>query len=203
MTTLTARRLFVSVVELADLSDRLGLDLPPGFSGPPAPHRRSDDDVHPSLAAGLVATCAPVVGVTVTALDTVSAALGLRGDLGGSLLRAGGSEVEVSAWPAVALGHELTRTVPELGASAQPARHLPLAELTAETLREPVVGRLQATVVAPPHIVGVVIWLATTSGWLSLEPAEVIDGRRWARLRPVQPQDLAAAVAPFVASALA
>jgi hypothetical protein len=57
--------------------------------------------------------------------------------------------------------------------------------------------------VAPPHVVGLVVWLATAGGWLALEPAEVRDGLRWATVRPVQPDELAAAVAPLLAAALA
>jgi hypothetical protein len=80
--------------------------------------------------------------------------------------------------------------------------HLPLADLPQRTELRDTVGVLRATVVAPPAVVGVVSWLATTTGWLALEPAEWRDGVRWAHVRPVQRDEIGAAVAPLVAGAL-
>ena len=194
--------------EVAGLCARLALPLPPDFAATPTGIATQglllDGQVHPSVAAGLRATCAPRVGVLLrsTAGD-VAAALGVRGDLGGSLVRVGSSDVEVAAWPAERLGVELVRTVPDLGGSARPALHGPLVDLAAAPeLRDGVLGVLRATVVAPPYVVGLVTWLATDAGWLALEPAEVRDGVLWARVRPVHPGDIAAAVAPLVAGAL-
>jgi hypothetical protein len=163
-----------------------------------------DGAVHPSVAAGLAATCAPRVGIAMsTSSGGLAAAFGVRADLGGSLLRAAGSDVEVSAWPALQLGAELARTVPWLGRSDLPVLHLPVSEIAAHpVLRATVAGVLRATVVAPGGVVGQVTWLATASGWLALEPAEARSGVRWAQVRPVEPADLGAAVAPLVAAAL-
>jgi hypothetical protein len=156
------------------------------------------DGVHRAVAAGLAAACIPQVGITVCcSVGDVAAALGIRGDLGGSALRAGDSEVELSAWPADRLGDELARAVPALGSSDLQPMHVALTGLG--TLLPEVVGALQATVVVPPLVVGVVVWLATATGWLSIEPAGSEDGVRRAAVRPVQPDDLGAAVAPFVA----
>jgi hypothetical protein len=208
-TEVSARRLALAPGEPPELCARLGLLIPPGFAHRPEPIRTEgllvDGAVHPSLAAGLVATCAPQVGVLIaTSVGDVAAALGVRGDLGGSMLRAGGSDVEISAWPADQLGRELARAVPPLGAGPRPALHLPLTELGARAdLHEAVVGTLLATVVAPPAVVGQVRWWATLAGWLALEPGEARDGVRWATVRPVDPHDLGAAVAPLAAAAVA
>jgi hypothetical protein len=182
--------------------------LPPGFDATPAPTRTEgllvDDGVHPAVAAGLAATCAPQVAVLVSStIGDVAAAYGIRDDLGGSMLRAEDSDVEVSAWPALGLGGELARAVPTLGASPIPSLHLPLAEIPARAdLQQAVIGMLRATVIAPPAVIGQVVWLATFAGWLWLEPAEARDGVRWAAVRPVKPPDLGAAVAPLVAVAI-
>ena len=201
MSALTARRLRLAPDALAAMCRALALLPPPGFD---VPSGSIGARGHPSVAAGLVATCAPRVGVLVTStVGAVTAAFGLRDDLGGGFLRAVDSEVEVSAWPAVRLGEELSRAVPSLGCGAAFALHAPLTEVTdCAELRTAVRGTLRASVVAPPHVVGQVVWLATAEGWLSLEPAEVRRGVRWAFVRPVTPSELGAAVAPFVASAL-
>ena len=208
MRTLAARRLVLQPGEVAALTARLRLRLPPGFEAPPTTtpwSLISGDDVHPSLAAGLRATCAPRVAVLVaTTLGGCEGAFGIADDLGGSLLRTADSDVEVSAWPAVRLGDELARAAPTLPELDRPTLHLPLAELPdAPELAGIVVGTLRATVVAPPYVIGQVLWLATDAGWLALEPAEVRRGARWATVRPVGPRDLGAAVAPFLAAALA
>ena len=213
MSTLTARRLVLPPAQVVELCRLVGVPCPPGFDigvrDQAGPAVLSDDvlvdgRVHRSVAAGIVATCAPRVAVHIasTAGD-VTAVFGVRDDLGGSLLRHGASQVEVSAWPAVRLGSELVRAVPVLGCGSREPLHLPLAALADDPgLRDLVVGTLRATVVAPPRVVGQVTWLATAEGWLSLEPAEVRDGARWAVVRPVAPVDLGAAVAPLVAAAL-
>ena len=56
--------------------------------------------------------------------------------------------------------------------------------------------------VAPPAVVGQVVWLATRTGWLAVEPLESRAGVRWADVRPAQPDEIGAAVAPLVAVAL-
>jgi hypothetical protein len=209
MTTLAARRLLLPLGEVAELCARLGVLLPPGFTGVPTSIRSEglldDDGVHPSVAAGLIATCAPQVAVLVrSSLGDLAAAYGIRADLGGSMLRAGDSDVEVSAWPALRLGAELARGMPQLGMSSLPRLHLPLAEISEHAdLRAAVIGILRVNVVAPPDVIGPVVWLATAAGWLALEPADVHRGVRWATVRPVGPDDLGAAVAPLVAAALA
>jgi hypothetical protein len=207
-TAMTRRRLVLPPGEVAALCGRLGLLPPPGFAAEPTAIGTDgllqEGEVHPSVAAGLRATCAPRVwvGLECAALD-LAAALGVRGDLGGSLVRAGDSDVEVAAWPVEHLGVELTRAVPVLGDSAMPRLHLPVNALADEPLlRAEVVGALHATVVAPPHVVGRVTWLATPTGWLCLEPAEVHDGVRWAVVRPVRSDEIGAALAPLVAAAL-
>jgi hypothetical protein len=210
MTTsgLSARRLMLPAGESAAICGRLGLAPPPGFDDEPAPIRTAgllvDGVVHPSVAAGLAATCSPQVGVVITStVGRLTGAFGVRGDLGGCMVRADSSDVEVAAWPALRLGEELTRAVPVLGRSPLPSLHLPFEDLAAcPELAGAVVGTLRATVVAPPQLVGLVVWLATDAGWLALEPAEVRAGVRWATLRPVQPEDIGAAVAPLVASGL-
>jgi hypothetical protein len=207
VTTVTARRLVLSRGELAGLSVRLGLTLPPGFPARPEPVTTPgvllDGEVRPSVAAGLAAACAPQVAVLLTAGDA-AAVFGIAGDLGGSLLGAGDSPVEVSAWPAAQLGAELARAVPPRPDLERPPRHRPLTELAADAeLQALVMSTLRATVVAPPHVLGQVIWLDTRAGWLALEPSEVRNGVRWATTRPVGPADLGACVAPFAAAALA
>jgi hypothetical protein len=59
----------------------------------------------------------------------LAAAFGVRADLGGSMLRAGDSDVEVSAWPAQRLGAELERAVPPLGDGPRPTLHQPLTQV--------------------------------------------------------------------------
>jgi hypothetical protein len=217
MTALPARRIALTPGELDLLRRRLDLPAPPGFgidggSGSTARLEQLgvtvDGAVHPSIAAGLVAACAPQVGVLLLARarqQEVTAALGVRGELGGSLAQAGGPAVEASVWPAPALGAELARVVPPLGTAEGPALHLPMAELAAglvvDGLRAALVGSLRATVVTD-RVVGQVVWLATTDGWLAMEPAQSRGGERWATLRPVQPHDLGAALAPALSTAL-
>jgi hypothetical protein len=209
VSALLSRRLVLPAGEPATLCARLGLLIPPGFDVEPAPIRTPglllQDAVHPSVAAGLAATCAPRLGVHLSStVGDLTAAFGIRDDLGGSLVRAGSSDVELAAWPALRLGEELARAIPVLGASPQPALHLPAAEIADRPeLRADVKGTLRATVVAPPHVVGQVVWLATAAGWLSLAPAEVRAGVRWATVRPVDPEDIGSAVAALVAVALA
>lgn len=188
-----AARLVLAPGELALLAALLGLELPPGFLVRDATGDRarltdlgvlSHGDVHPSVAAGLAAACAPRVGVLVEAAVgavAVTAALGVRGDggddvgdevgdeVGGSLARLGDAVVEASLWPAVALGRELTRLVPPAAAS----------------------GRLRATVVAPPDVVGQRLWFADEGGWRTLDA------------RPVDAGDLGQDLAPLVGAALA
>jgi hypothetical protein len=201
-----ARRLVLAPGELPALSARLRLLIPPGFDRSPEPIRTEglliDGVVQPFLAAALVAACSPQLGVLVTTtVGDVAGAFGARGDVGGSMLRAGGSDVEVSAWPAEQLGRELARAVPPLGSNPLAALHLPLSAIAEHPeLRETVIGTLRATVVAPPAVVGHVTWLAAAAGWLALAPAGVHDGVRWATVRPAVPDDLGAAVAPLVAA---
>lgn len=206
---MTSRRLTLAPDEPAALCARLGLHIPPGFDRAPGAIRTAglmvDGAVHPSVAAGLTATCAPTVAVLVTStVGSVAAAFGARAGLGGSMIRAGESPVEIAAWPAERLGAELARAVPPLGRSPRPPLRLPLAELTSHAeLRADVIGTLRATVVAPPRIAGLVVWLATADGWLAVEPADVCAGVRHVTVRPVHPIEIGAAVAPFVAGALA
>lgn len=165
MTTLLRRHLVLSRGEVAGLCARLGLLVPPDFAADPATIRTDgllvDGEVHPAVAAGLVATCSPQLAVLIRCRSgDVAAAFGIRGDLGGSMVRVGGSDVEVAAWPAERLGGELDRAVPAS-----------------------VIGLLQATVLAPPRVVGQV-------------------GMRLSG-DPVDPGALGAAVAPLVAAALA
>jgi hypothetical protein len=197
MTTITARRLVMSAGQVAGMCARLRLTPPPAFDVA----AEEVDEVQPAVAVGLAAVCVPSVAVHV-ASSYGDSVLGVRGDLGGGLVRGSSHDVEMSAWPAVRLGHEIARTVPRLGSVDRPELHLPLDEAPV-ALGEVTVGYLRATVVAPPQVVGVVIWVATPGGWFFLEPAEVIRGVRWARVRPVAPGDLGAAVAPFLAAALA
>jgi hypothetical protein len=90
----TARRLYLTPGELDLLRRCLDLPAPPGFgveggSGSVARLEQlgvlTEAGVHPSVAAGLVAACAPRVGVLVTAVvpeAEVTAALGVRGAIG-------------------------------------------------------------------------------------------------------------------------
>lgn len=202
--TIAARRLLLEPGEVAGACGRLGLSLPPGFAATPdalrAPGLLLDGEVHPAVAATLAAVCAPEVGVVVwSEVGDLHAAVGVRGELGGGLLRAGASLIELSTWRATSLGAELARTLPRLGASVATPVRLPLAEVPG---LPDIVGTLRATVVAPPAVLGVVVWLAAADGWLALEPAEVVAGRRWADVRPVQPDELGRALAPYLAAAL-
>jgi hypothetical protein len=206
---IAARRVTLQAGEVSAACRLLGLQPPPGFAAEPTPILAAgvvvDGAVHPAVAATLAAACAPQVGVVVRSdVGPLWAAVGVRGDLGGSLLRCGSSDVEVSTWRAARLGAELARTVPALGSSDRSPLHVPLDELASVPgLDDIVIGTLHATVVAPPAVLGVVVWLATTAGWLTLDPAEAMAGRRWADVRPVQPDELGGALAPFLAAALA
>jgi hypothetical protein len=208
VTAFAARRLLLGAEAVAELCRRLGLAVPPGFASPPgpvgAPALVLDGQVHPSVAAGLRATCAPQVGVLLrSSLGDVAAALGVRDELGGSLLRAAGSRVEVSAWPALELGAELARCLPPLPAAPRQSLQWPLHDLaTCPELADIAVGTLQATVVRPPQVLGRVTWLATAQGWFSLEAAGVRDGVRWVVVEPVEPADLGPALAPAIGTAL-
>lgn len=140
MTALLSRRLVLPAGELTGLCGLLGLLVPPGFEAAAATIRTDgllvDGAVHPSVAAGLIATCSPQLAILARGpVGDVAAAWGVRGDLGGSMVRAGTSDVEVAAWPALRLGDELRRAVP--------------AGLT---------GTLRITVVAPPRVVGQLDW---------------------------------------------
>lgn len=194
MTALTAKRLALPAGQVADLCAQLGLTLPPGFTADPLPC--AVEGLGPNLAV----VCAPAVSVLVSCTLGSEAAYGVAGDLGGSLLRFDGSDVEVSAWPATRLGAELTRGVPPLPIGERPFLHAPLHEIAElPSLRAAVRGALRVTVIAPPTVLGVLVWLATDAGWLALEPAEVRAGVRWATVCPVEPADLGPAVTPFVA----
>jgi hypothetical protein len=211
-----ARRLYLTPGELDLLRRRLHLPAPPGFavdggSGSTARLEElgviTDGAVHPSVAAGLAAACAPRVGVLLTAVvpsADLTAALGVRGEVGGSVAQAATAAAEVATWPAAALGAELARVVPPLGSHPAPALHLPLDALTARGFEDrfgPVTGTLQATVVAD-GVLGQVRWLATEQGWLAVEPAEQGAGSRWASVRPVGVHDLGSLLAPALATAL-
>lgn len=54
-----------------------------------------------------------------------------------------------------------------------------------------------------PARVGQVLWYATPGGWVGLDPEPGPDDRRMIRLRPADPVDFGAWVAPLVAGALA
>lgn len=68
-------------------------------------------------------------------------------------------------------------------------------------------GVLHCLVTAPPRPgrparVGQVLWYATPGGWVGLDPEPGPDDRRLVRLRPADPIDLGAWLAPLVAGAL-
>ncbi len=69
-------------------------------------------------------------------------------------------------------------------------------------------GVLHCLVTAPPRgpgepaRVGQVLWYATAGGWVGLDPEPGPDDRRTVRLRPADPIDLGAWLAPLVAEAL-
>jgi hypothetical protein len=218
-------RLLLTPGELDLLRGRLNLPAPPGFAvaGASGAGGRlaalgvlTGDGVAPAVAADLVAACAPQVAVHVVArlgAVEVTASLGIRDGRppsGGGLVRTGPAEVELSGWPVRSLPDELTRVVPPAPVPARATLHVPLDLLRVlsrdpevEALRAAVTGSLRATVVRGTSVVGQVLWLGTDAGWIALEPAEVRDGVRWARARPVGPGHLAPAVAVLVARALA
>ena len=179
-----ARRLVLAPGELDLLARLLGLELPPGFAVRDGTGDRArlaalgalvDGRVHASVAAGLEAACAPRLAVLVEAAVpdvAVTAALGVRGDVGGALVRTGPDAVEASLWPAVALRAELARLVPPAG------EH----------------GSLRATVVAPPDVVGQALWSARDGAWLALQPGGATTA--------VGATDLGPALAPLVGAAL-
>jgi hypothetical protein len=78
----------------------------------------------------------------------------------------------------------------------------------ARALSAQAAGVLHCLVTAPPRRpgekgrVGQVLWYATPGGWVGLDPEPSADGRRTVRLRPADPIDLGAWVAPLVAGAL-
>lgn len=180
-----AGRLVLAPGELDLLAGLLGLQLPPGFAVESATGDRrrltvlgvlAGGRVEAAVATGLIAVCTPQLAVHVAAVTpevSVTAALGVRDDVGGSLVRTGVAAVEVSLWRAVGLGGELARLVPPAG----------------ET------GSLRAIVAAPPHVVGQALWFVRDATWLALEPG--------GRTREVGPRDLGPAVAPLVDAALA
>jgi hypothetical protein len=233
----TARRLLLSATALELLRRRTlpePLRLPPGFGvattagsadQQQALHAAADelrakgamtgDDVHPALVTDLEVLAMPELAVTVRAarpgLD-VTAVLAVRGVLGVSLLRTADDAVQLSAFAAVDLHHELARTVPAPSGTRTPTvSTVPLDALVRGEHRTAVAGdgALHAQVVAGPRddrpggVVGLVEWVHAAGGWTGLEPLPSVAGRPQVRLLPVQPADLATWIAPLAARALA
>ena len=144
-TDLRPRRLVLLAVELELLRRRLGLaQLPPGFEVGGQDDGNGDSAfapvvaaladrgvvradasgnplacaVHPSVAANLAVLGRPEMLVQTKAhvrTTSVQAAHGVAAGLGASLIRLDDEAVELSLFPATALGVELARAVPESG----------------------------------------------------------------------------------------
>lgn len=219
---MTARRLLLSTTALALIRDRPG---PPGFTLELIGTGRTDAAVaelralgvtvdgvvHPAVAGDLEVLGAPELAVVVQAAVPgleVHACLAVSGVRGAGLLRTGDTAVQLSAFPAADLAHELARVVPAPAerATAPTAEEVPLDVLldgTGSRLRGRTTGTLQATVVAGSELVGCVPWVWDGAGWTGLEALPSRAGRPWVRLVPVTPADLGAWVAPLLAAAAA
>lgn len=225
MTDLRPRRLLLSADALETLRRQVlapPLSLPPGFAlaGPPGAAPAvvpppgvllPGGQVHPSVAGDLELLARPEVAVLLSAVRpglAVTACVALAGDRGAALLRTDDTAVELSCFAAVDLAAELIRVVPAASGTgrARTVQEAPLDELlddTAPSLRGRVSGTLHAAVVRDGAVVGSVEWVWDGAGWIGLEPLVSRNGRPWARLVPVGPQDLPRWTAPYVAAATA
>jgi hypothetical protein len=137
--TLAAHRLVLDAAEFALLNTASGAALPPGFQPESAPDEAAlraaasrlrergviadaqdcgSSGVQPveSVAANLAVLAAPVLTIRIEVAvhgAGLRAVYAVAGPLGASLLTLAQGAVELSMFPAVALGHELLRAVPE------------------------------------------------------------------------------------------
>ena len=245
-----ARRLVLSAAGWAVLTRGRLPDPLPGFE--PAPVEPADEraaaadlvargvlqreDGRPvaAVAAQLEVLLAPAVTLRVHVDGPGGArrawfAVGSGAVVGVLALTAGG--VDLSMAPAVRLGAELARAVPDAASvtgprppgerTPRPAGRVPLALLAdawdargpagddelavVRDLERRTAGSLDCLVLGRTGGqlgAGQVSWLATDAGWVGLRP--VLDGapRRLVDLVPVEPADLGAWVAPTVAALL-
>ena len=209
--TVTARRLLLSAGELEAVRRQvLDAPLPPGFDLLPQEGAVPPQVVvHPAVADDLRVLARPEVALTVRARRPgleVTACVALSGPRGAGLLRTGETAVQLSCFPATALAGELARVVPApLSAERPPAQQVPLDVLLAGGQGTRVAaskGVLHATVLTVSGPVGSVEWAWDGRGWIGLEPLPAREGRPWVGLVPVGPGDLAAWVAPLLATAV-
>ena len=172
MTTLAAHRLTLSAAEYRYLVERLGLSMPPGWEPGVATGVVLEDlaergvlrgdTVHPSVVKNLEILAHPRVMLDTTASvgpDGLHSLHAVAGSLGASLFALTGGGVELSLYPATALGQELMRAVPEPAGAAEVSGRLPL-----DALRE--LGLAELLRDADPHATREVL------GTLGLPPAE-------------------------------
>jgi hypothetical protein len=237
-----ARRLVLTGAEWAVLvAGRLAAPAP-GFA--PAPVAPADEDAAAQalVTRGVATRTAdgapepvPPVAVNLDLLDrpllTVRLDVTVRGGerhawlaVGSGLLAAvvtlPGGRFELSMAPAVRLGTELARAVPDAAGSAAPlVGSLPLTLLgdaatddagpadveLAAALERRTLGSLSCLVLGRAGDAlgaGQVSWLATDAGWLGLRPRLDGSSERVVDLVPVEPADLGTWVAPTVAGLL-
>ncbi|RBY95269.1 hypothetical protein DQ237_14410 [Blastococcus sp. TF02-8] len=248
------RRLTLTAAEWSVLvTDRLS-DLPPAFEPVPVaaadreravsslvqarvmvPPEGGASDPTPPVAADLAVLSRPLMTLRLEVRGRAGArqgwfALGPGVVVGVATLPEGG--VELSLAPAVRLGAELARAVPEAAELTGPWRsveesdddlplagRVPLALLAdapspgasedelalVRALERRTAGSLHCLVLgraAADPVVAQVSWLATGSGWVGLRPRPDGSPRRLVDLVPVQPADLGTWVAPAVATLL-
>jgi hypothetical protein len=248
-----AHRLVLTAAEFAVLIDTSGVRPPAGFS---ASRITMEESAMATLALvdrgvlvesgdppgyepveSVAANLAVLTGSVVTVQVEVSAGgrglrsvFGVSGPLGASLFTLADGAMELSMFPATALGVELIRAVPapdKLG-NVRPrlytvlrggdhdhvplAGRLPLAALetsseyisTTNTPTELTAEQaaLAERIIGDELAVGQVVWFATDAGWLGLRPDPLPDGTRMVVLEPVDRADLGIWIAPYVAEIL-
>ena len=152
MVTLAPHRLRLSAAEYRSLVERLGLSMPPGWEPRAVGVAEAPGEVHPSVEANLNVLAHPRIMLDTSAtigpagLHSVHA---VAGSLGASLFALDDGGMELSLFPAVRLGQELIRAVPESGGSTLSGR------LPVEALRELGLAELQRS--ADPRAVAEVL----------------------------------------------
>lgn len=187
----------------------------------------------PPVAADLVTLAHPLLTIRLEVTGRSGARQGwfaLGPGVVVGLLRLAGGGVELSLAPAVGLGGELARAVPDAAEVTGPwpaeeedgvpvAGRLPLALLedapspgaTAEEqalvqeLERRTAGSLSCLVAGRAGATGgagEVSWLSTDAGWVGLRPRPDGSSRRMVDLLPVEPGDIGSWVAPIVGALL-
>lgn len=247
MVSAPARRLTLDPAEWAVLAGDLLPDAPPGFEPtrvePPARAGAARRLAHGGVlvAEGQVPVAAVTAQLGVLRRPVATVRLDVDGPGGGrrawlavgrgvvvGVVTLAGGAVELSVAPAVRLGEELARAVPEVATvtgrvarpgEPPPAGRVPLALLADEPatgaegddlaflrdLQRRTAGSLTGLVLgrAGEHLgAGAVSWLATDAGWVGLRPRPDGSPRRLVDVVPVRPADLGTWLAPALAALL-